>query len=53
MFSTPVALRKPHSNSDSTKPTKMTRFELPPLPERKTMISSADGHSSGHIILVS
>lgn len=46
MFSTPVAMRKPLCNSDSSKPTKVTRFDLPPLPEnlKKPVSSSANGH---------
>ncbi|KAK3913792.1 Serine/threonine-protein kinase greatwall [Frankliniella fusca] len=50
MFSTPVAMRKPLCNSDSSKPSKVTRFELPPLPEKKTTFA-ADSHSNGHIIM--
>lgn len=52
MFSTPVAMRKPHCNSDSSKPTKVTRFELPPLPEKKPTALVVDIHSNGHIIVV-
>lgn len=51
MFSTPVAMRKPHCNSDSSKPVKVTRFELPPLPERKPTALVVDVHAHGHIIV--
>ncbi|XP_034237228.1 serine/threonine-protein kinase greatwall [Thrips palmi] len=51
MFSTPVAMRKPHCNSDSSKPAKITRFELPPLPEKKPTALVVDIHSNGHIIV--
>lgn len=50
MFSTPVAMRKPLCNSDSTKPTKITRFELPPLPEKKPPSCAPDGLLNGHIL---